>query len=109
MTQFTDPFIAITLLRAMSQQQAPIRKTLGSELQPPRNQSPIDQLRHYKPTEEQKAQALKDMANTRETVELPRQIEMPNFPIINRSESEWELKRKATDFFWDTLEGILPK
>jgi len=72
------------------QQQSSIRKTLGAELQ------------QYKPTEEQKAESLKNMANTRETVELPRQIEMPPLEI-NRS------KPSFLSFLWDTLESILPK
>lgn len=57
------------MLQSVSQQKAPIRKAHGAELQAPRNQSLIDQLRHYKPTEEQKAQALKDMANTNNDME----------------------------------------
>ena len=80
----------IQALQNMSQQQAPIPKTVAEE------------LRHYNPTEEQKAQALKDMANARETVELPHQIEMPTLEL-NRSKS------KIVNLFWDKLEGILPK
>lgn len=76
----------------------------------------INQLAQHKPTEEQRLQALKDMANTSKDKmiqgiadyetnkynrdnSIPRQIEMPPLEI-NRSE------HKAVNLFWDTLESI---
>ena len=96
-------------------------RLLLSQQQAPRNLSLNDQLRHYKPTEEQKAQALENMRNKRslcvdygDIVEQemnerelkesfqPKQIEMPPLEL-NRSKS------KIVNLFWDKLEGILPK
>lgn len=119
MALFGHQDIAKLAKMLMEANQAPIRKTLGSELQAPRNESVIDQLRHYKPTEEQRLQALRDMANISKDktiqviveytvaklgndIQLPRQIEMPALEL-NRSKS------KIVNLFWDKLESILPK
>lgn len=118
MALFGHQDIAKLAKMLMEAQQAPVRRTFGAELQAPRNQSLIDQLRHYKPTEEQRLQALKDMANISKdrtiqviaeyavtklgnNIQLPRQIEMPTF--LNVSEY------KIVNFIFDKLEGILPK
>ena len=114
-----DTIQALAVLMAMQQQEP---KNKWQELQPPKEKiSVAEALRQYKPTKEQRLQALADMANTskdkmiqgiadyeiskynRENdVQIPRHIEMPTLEF-NRS------KHKAVNFFWDKLESILPK
>lgn len=70
-----------------------------SAKQAPRNMSFAEQMAQYKPTEEQKKEALAFAANQYKHAELPRIIEMPTLEI-NRSDFKW------INWFWDTVENI---